>query len=173
MANEILKTWNARDLRRNTALGYEPGLNEVVFDSGFAGIALPKRDDVYLPDLFKIQANATLTTGIRFDFAVVDDGKDSADLGKVARIGVQAKVIASGADNLDFATGAGTEVAADVTLDATSGEVVILTVSVANASLDSAAANSLLAVRFRRIGTHANDTLRGRLVVLGCTAYCY
>lgn len=173
MANEIIKSWSARELRRNTMLGYEPGMNETTLPTGFAGVALAKDDSVFLLDIFKIHANATLTTGIKLDVLVVDDGKNAADLGKVARLGAKFKTLVSGTDNLDMATNAGTEVAADVTLDATSGEVVILTISIPNASLDSAAASSHVAFQLRRIGSHANDTLRGRLLVLGVTAYAY
>lgn len=115
---------------------------------------------------FVIPANLTMGTGLTLKLPVVDDGADSDDLGKVVRLGITVKVIASGTDEADLDAGAATEATLDVTLDATTGQVVIG--SKALTALDSAAVGDLVAIRIRRIGTATQDTCRGRIVLLGC-----
>lgn len=174
MANELIASWGPSDLRRNTSVGYDSRLSRSQVGGGsFDGIALPKNDALACLDVVKIPGDATLTTGIKFDFVVVDDGKEPFDLGKVAVLGVAVKTLTDNTDNLDVATSGGAEVTANATLAATSGVVRIVTVSVPTASLDAATAGDTIAVRFRRVGSSVADTLNGRLLVLRVSAYAY
>src|SRR5262249_20615293 len=114
-----------------------------------------------------IPANLTIATGLTFRLDTVDDGKDANDLGKAIVLGVAAKKVASGTDNLDIGTGAGTEQTATVTMNATSGVVVTTAIAVANANLDSAGAGDRVEVRVRRIATNASDTCNGQALLCG------
>jgi len=173
-ANAVLASWGPSDIQRSTQIGYEAGMHTYqVPDTRFRGVSVFKNDDPLFTDVVKIPNNATLTTGVTIDFLIVDDGKDAADLGKGVVFGVVAKLLASGTDNLDVTSGAGAEVTGTVTLSATKGAVVVGSVAVPNANLDSAAIGGHVAVQVRRIGSNAADTCRGRIVLLKATAYAY
>lgn len=161
------------DLQRETSAGNDPSIN--VFPCGTVRChSLPKNKAAATFDLlFKIPGNATLTTGLKVEVLLTDDGSRASDLGKVVRLGAAAKKIVGGTDNLDLSTGAGTEATADVTLNSTSGVAVIGTISITNANLDSAAAGDWIGIRFRRIADHANDTATGRVVCSGPAVYAY
>lgn len=176
MANEIVHSWGANSLQRSTSTGYNPWAYLVQLIGNLRGIAFPKYATAPPPvytDTIKIPGNATLTTGIKFDFLCTDDGKNANDLGLVAVLGVTVKKLVSGTDTLDITVAGGPEVTGTVTLAATSGVATIATVSVPNASLDSAAAGDAIEVQFRRVGSNASDTLNGRLAVTRITAYAY
>ena len=174
MANELIASWGPADLRRNTSVGYDSRLSRSqVGDGAFDAIAFPKNDNIACLDVVRIPGNATLTTGIKVDLVCIDDGKEAFDLGKDAKFAVTVKKLVSGTDTLDVTASGGTETAGTVTLAATSGVVKTLTISVPNAALDSAAAGDTIAIRFRRLGSDAADTLQGRVLVLRATAYAY
>lgn len=161
------------DAQRETSLGNDPSVQ--VSTSGTCRLlALPKNKAAATFDLlFKIPGNATLTTGLKVEVLLVDDGSRASDLSKVVRLGAAAKKIVAGTDTLDLSTGAGTEATADVTLDETTGVPVLGTISIANANLDSAAAGDWIGIRFRRIADHANDTATGRVLCSGPAVYAY
>lgn len=174
MANELIASWGPSDLRRNTSVGYDSRLSRSIVGGGAVdGIALPKNADLSCNLIAKVPGNATLTTGIKVDLVVIDDGKEAFDLGKVAVLGVAVKVLDDNTDSLDAAVGGGTEVTGNATLAATSGVVRVVTVSVPNASLDGAAAGDTILVRIRRVANNASDTLNGRVLLLSATAYAY
>jgi hypothetical protein len=164
MANERVAEIYPRDLiRLNGAPIAEVPL---VYRGVAAGIRVPKADVAGFSTLLWIPAGLTIATGFTYTLAVTDDGSDSDDLGKVVRFGVTVKNIASGTDNLT-ATGAATEATVDITLDATSGEVVFSDLAIASASQDSVATGGLALLTIRRIGTASQDTARGAVVLLG------
>jgi hypothetical protein len=125
------------------------------------GRRLLKSDSQGFSFLHPINAEHTMGTGLTLQLGVVDDGADSNDLGKVVRLGVTVKLITSGSDTLAIGTAAGTEQTVDVTLDATTGEIVLGSLAIANANLDSAAVGNLILVRVRRLGTASQDTCTG------------
>lgn len=114
----------------------------------------------------RIPAALTVGTGLTFTVLVTDDGSDPADLGKVVRLGITVREILTTADELDLDASAATEATADVTLDATSGQVVIGSIAIANAALDSIGAGDYFAFRIRRLADHANDTAPGRVALV-------
>lgn len=170
MANEKVADVSAYALAscRETAMGYEGGLNLVNTPSGdIRGVSLPKLTDQGYSFNLLIPPNLTMGTGLTLKLPLVDDGANAADLGKVVRIGVTVKKIGGSADTEDIDTGAGTEQTVDVTLDSTTGEVAIGSLAIASANLDSAAVGDLIAVRVRRVADHANDTCKGRAILIG------
>lgn len=133
---------------------------------GLLGRPLAKGDGYQF--LVRIPALGTpVATGLTFTFLLVDEA-NNADAGKVIRLGITAKLLATGTDTT-LQTGASAEAEADATSDATAGEVTAVSVAVATAALDAVAASSWLLVQVRRIGTHANDTHSGRVIILGIT----
>jgi hypothetical protein len=101
--------------------------------------------------------------GVTLNVILVDlEGVSSAGAGLVVRLGVTAKLLATGADVTTFA-GSDTEVAYDVTMDATTGELVLADLALLNADLEAVAAGGRLLFYVRRIGTHANDTHQGTI----------
>lgn len=174
MAAELVNRWSTMDLQGMRSLGYEPGMYVGSTPGNLArGIAFPKNKAAGYQDIIKIQGGATLTTGIKFDFVLVDDGSSAADLGKAIVLGVTVKKLVSGTDTLDITAAAGTEQTATVTMNATSGVVTIGTVTVANANLDAAAAGDTVQVLIRRVGDNAADTCFGRVLCTSITAYAY
>jgi hypothetical protein len=176
MAGELIKSWGAGTLQRDTSTGYNPWSYLVAIAGSIRGLAFPKNAITAPPvytDVIKIPGNATLTTGVKFDLVCTDDGKNANDLGLVAVLGVTVKKLVSGTDTFDVTASGGAEVTANVTLAATTNVATILTISVPTASLDSAAAGDTIVVRFRRVGSNASDTLKGRVVVASITAYAY
>jgi hypothetical protein len=131
-----------------------------------AGVRIPKGDDDGVTFLVWVPAGLTVATGFTYTIAVVDDGADADDLGKVVRFGLKVKNLASGTDDLT-GTGASTEATHDITLDATSGQVVFTDKTMASAAQDSVATGGLMLVSLRRIGTASQDTCRGAVVLLG------
>lgn len=132
----------------------------------YAGLPLAKLDTQYYVAEFR--AVAGVATGITIQTGLVEDSAN-ADPGRVVRLGITIKVLASGTDTYDITTGAATEVTADVTMDATSGEVVLTNTAITAANADSIAAGSRALIAIRRVGSHANDTHRGRVILTGVT----
>jgi hypothetical protein len=152
------------DLTPENGPPHAPELQRLV--GGVLGRLLRKQDAAGYQSVLRIPSNGTpLGTGLTLQLATVDD-PSNADPGKVYRLGVTVKKLASGTDNLTQ-TGAGTEATADVTADATSGELILTNVAVTTANADSPAAGDLVLVRIRRIGSHANDTHTGVPLLLG------
>jgi hypothetical protein len=100
----------------------------------------------------RLPATASFATGATFSLMVADD-VNNADPGKVARFAVTVKKLATGTDV--------------ITLPATAGVVLVGSVAIVAANLDGAAAGDWVLLRVRRLGTSANDTHRGRVVLLG------
>jgi hypothetical protein len=173
MAAELIFQLGPSDLERLTSMGYELGL-QVAQPVGLGkALVFPKNQNAGYVYGGKIPANGTLTTGIKFDLIIIDDGSviSAADLGKVAVFGITFKLLTAGA-TLDM-TGAATEVTANVTLPSTSGQVAILTVSVPNANLNGAVAGSQVLVQIRRVSSNASDTAQGHVLVDHIDAYAY
>jgi hypothetical protein len=174
MAAEFVQRWSTMDLQGVRSLGYEPGMYIGPTPGGLArGIAFPKNKNAGFQDIIKIPPPTTLTTGIKLDFLVVDDGSQAVDLGKAIVLGVTAKKLVSGTDNLDITSGAGTEATQAGTLAATSGVVTLITVSVPNANLDGAAAGDTVMLLIRRVHDNAGDTCPGRVLCVNISAYAY
>ncbi|WP_165231381.1 hypothetical protein [Aquisphaera insulae] len=159
-------------LQRETTMGYEAGL-QLVPTGTVRGLALPRNKNVGYDAVLKIPGNATLTTGLKVDVVVVDDGSNAADLGTAVVIGASVKLLADNTDSLDLTSGAGTEQTATVTLASTAGVLRVGTISIANANLDSAAAGNWIGVRIRRVADNASDTCTGRVVLAGVAIYAY
>lgn len=159
MANEYVDLIRPRDLVRLN--GSPVTSNDLEVSGSGAGVRLLKSDAAGFSFVTVIPGSLTVGTGVTLSLGVTDDGADAADLGKVVRLGVTVKKLASGSDSLAIGTGAGTEQTVDVMLDATSGEITLGALAIANANLDSAGAGDTALVRVRRIGTHANDTCQG------------
>jgi hypothetical protein len=166
MALEFVDMLRPRDFYRENSAGYS---TEFTFapTGDVGGLPLPKFADQGYTAISNIPGSLTVSTGLTLKIALVDDGTSAHDLGKVVRVGITPRRVVSGADKLDLDADAATETTADVTLDATTGEVVIGTITIANAALDSTVVNNMFALRVRRIGSHANDTCQGRVVFLG------
>ena len=132
------------------------------------GVPLEKLDGKGFTFVVRVPTNGTpLSTGLTFQLALVDDTNNS-DPGKVVRIGISVKLLASTTDDLTT-TGAGTEQFFTATMNATTGIITLLSAAIANANLDSAAAGSLLLVRVRRNGSNAADTHNGRVLLTNIT----
>lgn len=173
-ANASIAAWGSGNTQTTQSLGYDPAaVSAPVPGTNFRGVGFTKRDDLYITEVVKIPANATLTTGVSVDLLLVDDGADAADLGKLAVFEVLVKTLVSGTDTLDMTASAGTAVQATATLAATKGVVTLLTIAVVNASLDSAAAGGHVAIQIRRVGSAVAETCNGRVIVLKATAYAY
>jgi hypothetical protein len=175
MASELIFQLGPNDVERLSSMGYEPGLQISQANGLGKALRFPKNtsgNDGYVYG-GKIPANGTLTTGIKFDFIVIDDGSVSAslDAGLAAVFGITVKLLTAGA-TLDM-TSAGTEVTGTVTLASTPGQVAILTIAVANANLNAAVAGSQVLLRFRRLGSNASDTALNEVLVDHIDAYAY
>lgn len=137
-------------------LGKGTGLNTGVV----SGVMVP----------FQIPYNLTFTTGLTISMIFAEDALN-ADPGANAYIGVTAGPIVSNTSTLDESTTgplhASTEVAAAVTLPATTGVLVKLEIAIPNADLNSMAAGEWIALRVRRLGTNVLDTHNGQVVLLG------
>lgn len=164
MANEFVDVLRPRDFCRETSTGYDAAA-AITFSGDVGCLTFPKLANQGYTTIFVIPAELTMGTGLTFGIFVTDDGANSNDLGKVVRFGLTPKLLASGTDDFDIDTGAATETTVDVTLDATSGQFVNGSAAIANAALDSAAVGGILGLRVRRIGSHANDTCTGRVLV--------
>jgi hypothetical protein len=158
VANEYIDQLRPRDfLRLNGA-----PINEVdIVQRGVVGtLPLLKGDTAGYSAFVFIPHNLTIATGFTFELGLVDDGNNANDLGKVVRLGVQVKRLVSGTDNLT-ATGAAAEQTVDVTLDATTNELVAGSLAIANANLDGVATGERMLLLVRRIGTASQDTAPG------------
>lgn len=168
MATEAVAHSLLGNLFRESAMGHNQGL-QVARSGDLVGWSFSKLSDQSITGTFCIPTG-TLTTGLTFKLATVDDGSDANDLGKVVRFGITVKRLADGeTGNVD--SGAATEQTVDVTLESTSGNITINTLAIANANLDSAAVADIVAIRVRRIGSHANDTCQGRVLLVGLAVY--
>jgi hypothetical protein len=167
MANELVAQWSLGDVFREQSIGYNPWARAVLVGDA-CGLRLNKLDNQGYILRGLIPGSLTMGTGLTFGFEVtVPDTPDySTDPGKVVRLGVTVKRIISG-ESLDIDTGAGAEQTVDVTLQATAGLVTVATLAIALANLDSAVVGNRFAARVRRIGSHANDTCRGSVVLTG------
>jgi hypothetical protein len=161
--NEMVAVLRPRDFYRLNG-GY-PDDSCLVQRGSVAGLRLLKSDTQGFTAVTAINAEHTMGTGLTLSIGVLDDGTDAADLGRVVRLGVTVKTLATGADTLDIATSAATEQTVDVTLDATAGEIVLASLAIANANLDSAAVGSTILIRVRRIGAASQDTCQGTAVL--------
>jgi hypothetical protein len=162
MANELVAQVNPADLFR---LGGGPTkYNDRVISGVVGGVRLKKSDANGYSCIVRVPPGLTMGTGLTFTFGLTDDGKDANDLGKVVRLGVTAKRLVGGTDVMDL-TVAGTEQTVDVTLNATSGVLVIGSLAIAAANLDSAVVGDRILFRVRRVGTHANDTCTNAVVL--------
>jgi hypothetical protein len=163
MASEYEASLRPRDfMRTNGPLT----TNDLGATGIYAGLRLLKSDVTGFTALIRLTSTA-VGTGLTFKLLIVDDGKDSSDLGKVVRLAVAVKLIATGTDDLT-ATGIGTEVEASGTLDATTGQAVEVSIALTQAEADAIAALGWGLVRVRRIGTAATDTCLGTVLLLGC-----
>lgn len=173
-ATGAVNRWSPMDLQGMRSMGHESSMYIGPTPGNLhRGIALPKNRNAGYQDVVKIPPSVTLATGIKLDFALVDDGSSTVDLGKAVVLGVIVKKLTSGTDNLDISSSAGAEVAQAVTLAATSGVVTLATVSVPNANLDGAAAGDTIEVLIRRVGDSPSDTCFGRVLCASITAYGY
>lgn len=163
MANEFISQLTPRDFYSENQQGLDDSGN-LTRVGDLVGLTMRKNSSYVA--LVPVSHANTFTTGLTFSLYLVDDGKDSNDLGKVVRIGITPKTIVD-AETTDMDTGAATETAVDVTLEATSQNITVNTQAIANAALDSLATGNALALRIRRIGSHANDTCKGTAVLLG------
>jgi hypothetical protein len=166
MANELVAQWGMGTVFREQAVGYNPWARAVLIGDA-CGIRLNKLDTQgYI--LRPHPGSLTMGTGLTFGFEVaLPDVPDfAADVGKVVRLGVTVKRIISG-ESLDIDTGAGAEQTVDVTLQATAGLVTVATLAIAAANLDATVVGNRFAARVRRIGSHANDTCQGSVVLTG------
>lgn len=141
--------------------------------------------------LFLVTIPTAMTTGLTFILHCTDDGTNAADLGLVAFMGIQTKVLAANVlcnmgvsviststfVNATSGSGAsliGPEQTGSVTLSSTAGGFSTVSIQITTANLgNSAAANSVLLCRVRRIGQSTSDTLAGRLVLLGLNVATY
>jgi hypothetical protein len=164
MANEQVLTMFPSGWARENVSGFNTADFAVPLGD-FYGLALPKKADEGYTTIIQVPGGV-LTTGLTFTTLLVPDGKTATDYGKVVRLGITVKRLIDD-ESLDIDTGAATETTADITLKA-SGTLVESTVTtIANAALDSTAVTNFMGIRFRRIGTHANDTATGRVVCMG------
>lgn len=172
--NNTFGAWGAGHAQPNSQIGYDPRLfSALVPGTLVRGVTLRKDANFALLDVVKINSAATLTTGVKVDFAVVDDGADPNDLGKAVVVAAAVKLLTSGTDTLDMTAAAGAEQKATLTLSATKGVVTIGTVTIPTANLDGAAAGNHVLIQLRRIGSDAADTCNGRVILLQATAYAY
>ena len=130
-----------------------------------SGLGYNKSTDSGAVWVQRLPATAALATGATFVLMVADD-VNNPGAGLVARFAVTVKKLATGTDVVTVA-GAGTETTVDLTLPATPGIVLTGTVAIVVANMDGAAASDWVLIRVRRIGTAAQDTHRGRVVLLG------
>ncbi len=154
-------------LVRENAMGHDPAACRV-YSNDLCGLTLPKLATQGYVGVFTIPTG-TLTTGLTFKVLLTDDGARAGDLGLVVRLGLTVKYLSANSTT-DLDTAAGDEKTVDVTLSSTAGGVAIGSLAIANADLDSAAVAGAVAVRIRRIGTHANDTAVGRVIILHAAA---
>ena len=142
--------------------------------------------------LFFITVPSAMTTGLTFIVHGTDDGTNPADLGLAALMAIQTKVITSssylnfGAPNyatsspfLNVSSGSGAnatgvETSATLTLGATAGLLCTCSIAIITANLGtSAAANSILLCKLRRVGMATTDTLPGNILITGVNVSTY
>jgi hypothetical protein len=162
MANEFIDILRPKDFYRANGSMHDDGL---AVTGSVAALRLAKSDTAGFFAVCNVPGSLTQGTGHTYVLHVCDDGADASDLGKVVRLGITVKELLTGADTLAIGTSGATEVAVDVTLDATTGELVVSSNAIANASLDSIGVGDSFLLRIRRIGTHANDTCQGPVLL--------
>jgi hypothetical protein len=133
-----------------------------------SGLGFNKSQDSGAVWVTRLPATASLATGASMVLMLADD-VNNPDPGKVVRMAVTYKKLATGTDVLDV-SGAGTETTVDVTMPATAGVIVTAAVAIVVANMDGIAASDWCLTRVRRIGTAAQDTHRGRVVLLNMDA---
>lgn len=165
MANELVGQFTLANMVREQTVGYNPWAR-AVWVGDTAGVRLNKLDTQGYIVRGNVPGSLTMGTGLTFIFEVaLPDVPDfDADPGKVVRLGVTVKRVISG-ESLDLDAAAGAEQTVDVTLQATAALVTVATLAIANANLDSLAVNENYAARIRRVGSAAQDTCRGSVVL--------
>jgi hypothetical protein len=132
------------------------------------GYPLKKVDNDGFYLIVRIPANGTpVPTGLTLKIATVDD-PNNASVGLVYRLGISGARLISGTTNVGSVT-LGTETTADVTAAATSGIITVTSMAITKANLNTVAASDEVLLYIRRIGTHANDTHTGEVLVLDVT----
>jgi hypothetical protein len=169
MSGELVAQIDSGAWKRETSIGYDPVLQTVPVGNTY-GIGLQKLIQSQLIEYyqysFTIPTNLTITTGLTFQFRIVDDGQNAADLGLVVRIGVTVFNIDSGGFLVGLTAASGAEQTTNVTLSSTAGAPVSGSIAIANAQLASAGAGNNVLIRMRRIGDNAADTCYGRPVII-------
>lgn len=151
------------DFQREMGIGYDATLS-MVQTNDLWGLELLKKDNHGYIAVSYIPGSLTVGTGLDFIIMVTDDGQSTLDLGKVINVGVTVKQLVNNqTTNIDTAGVA--EVAADITLSATSGGVAIATIALTD--LDATAAGEGFMIRIRRVATAATETCDGRVILLG------
>lgn len=166
MANEFVAQLSPATAYRETPVGYSPW-SDSALTGDLRGLRLHKMDGDFYNWVFQIPANLTMATGLTFTVVLVDDGALPSDLGKVVRLAVSVKLLAS-AESTDLDAAGSAETAANITLQATTGQVTVATIAVT--ALDSAAVGNVVALRLRRVGSNAADTCQGSVILLGVFA---
>lgn len=182
MAGELIAQLDPGAWFRETSVGYEPtfmttivGAQSVAAGGSPGGnmraltankFSVSGVNAEYYNTIFEIPTSLTIATGITVKLRVVDDGKNSADLGLVVKFGITAFNVDSASFKDDFSAAGGTEQTGTVTLSSTSGIPATLSIAIANAQLASAGAGNAVALRLRRLGTDAADTCPNRVCVL-------
>jgi hypothetical protein len=171
MASEMVASVGCGDIMRETDLGNDLGNNLAIgVNSDFRCFVFPKYARGNLATygytgMFRVPLNLTMGTGLTFKIYTTDDGTNAGDLGLVVVFGLILKRLTT-ASTLSLESGAATEVTGNVTLQATTNEITIGSVVIANANLPaSLAVGDLVGWRLRRVGTSASDTVLGKVLV--------
>ena len=142
--------------------------------------------------IFTLAIPAAMTTGLTFVIQCTDDGTNPSDLGLTAIFGLQTKVITS-TSYMNFgipnyattspflspgggsgANTIGVETSGSVSLNVSPGVYSSCSIAIITANLgNSAAANSVVLCRLRRVGMATTDTLPGSILVTGVAVGTY
>jgi hypothetical protein len=172
----VVGMWTPADLAclNSKTMGQDPNINLRKLPVGNGvGFAFAKDANVEIDLFVRVPHLSTLTTGIKVELLLTDDGASSNDLGKVAVFGVTAKNLLTDTDTTAVTASGGTEQTANCTLNASTGIVEVVDVTVANANLDATAVDTWALLRLRRVGSHASDTCQGPILCAGVYAFAY
>lgn len=161
---DVFESLHPRDLVPQNGLIQDPHKLRAVGPLGGYPLRKAGNDGVYVS--FKVPNNGTpLPTGITVEVTTVDDqNTGNGDPGKVFRLGVSGAKVVSGTTNLTTVA-MGAETTADVTANATSGIATITSLAITKANLGTPVAGDIVILFLRRVGTHANDTHGGEVLV--------
>lgn len=169
MSGELVAQLNATDFYRETSVGYDP-VSFSAITGLLRGISLPKLITAQLIEyynaFFVIPANLTLSTGLTFQFRLVDDGSNSADLGTNVVIGASVWNVDKSGFLTNLTADTPTEVTATVTLSSTAGNPAAGSIAIPSADIPSVAVGDDCLIRIRRIGDNASDTCQGRVILI-------